>query len=101
MICKTKTVIYLTSKRDPLYKPSASARGVFWANSADDRLNLFSFFFLFVTKKTGFDVSCSGDNLHEVQIMFSWKNEKNISKCRLLKIVSRVLSVKVSQTTRA
>ena len=24
-ICKTKTVIYLTSKRDPFYKPSASA----------------------------------------------------------------------------
>ena len=36
-----------------------------------------------------------GDNLHEVQIMFSWKNEKNISKCRLLKIVPRMLSVKV------
>ena len=51
--------------------------------------------FLFITKKTGFDVSCSGDNLHEVQIMFSLKNEKNISKCRLLKIVPRVLSVKV------
>ena len=89
-ICKTKTVIYLTSKRDALYKPSASA---------DDRLNFsfffFFFFFLFITKKTGFDVSCSGDNLHEVQIMFSWKNEKNISKCHLLKIVHRVLSVKV------
>ena len=55
----------------------------------------FGFFFLFITKKTGFDVSCSGDNLHEVQIMFSWKNEKNISKCRLLKIVPSVLSVKV------
>ena len=70
---------------------------VFWANSADDRLNsfsffFFSFFFLFITKKTGFDISCSGDNLHEVQIMFSWKN---ISKCHLLKIVPRVLSVKV------
>ena len=68
---------------------------VFWANSADDRLNSFSFFFLFITKKTGFDVSCSGDNLHEVQKMFSWKNEKNISNCGLLKIVPRVLSVKV------
>ena len=55
----------------------------------------FFFFFLFITKKTGFDISCSADNLHEVQIMFSWKNEKNISKCRLLKIVPRVLSVKV------
>ena len=55
----------------------------------------FSFFFLFITKKTEFDISCSGDNLNEVQILFSWKNEKNISKCRLLKIVPRVLSVKV------
>ena len=27
--------------------------------------------------------------------MFSWKNEKNISKCRLLKIVPNVLIVKV------
>ena len=72
---------------------------MFWANSADDRLNSFSFFFLFVylfiTKKTGFDVSCSKDNLHEVQIMFSWKNEKNISKCCLLKIVPNVLIIKV------
>ena len=68
---------------------------VFWAYSADDRLNLFSFFFSFHYQENGFDVSCNGDNLHEVQIMFSWKNEKNISKCRLLKIVPRVLSVKV------
>ena len=94
-ICKTKTVIYLTSKSDALYKPSASAGKRLLAKSADDRLNSFSFFFLFITKKTGFDVSCSGDNLHEVQIMFSWKNEKSISKCRLLKIVPNVLIVKV------
>ena len=38
------------------------------AGSAGDRLNSF---FLFITKKTGFDISCSGDNLHEVQILFS------------------------------
>ena len=30
------------------------------------------------------------------QILFSGKNKKNISKCRLLKILPRVLSVKVS-----
>ena len=36
--------------------------------------------------------SCNGDNL---QILFSWKNEKNISKCRLLKILARVLGVMV------
>ena len=29
------------------------------------------------------------------QILFSGKNKKNISKCRLLKILPRVLSVKV------
>ena len=30
-----------------------------------------------------------------MQILFSWKNEKNISKCRLLKILPRVLGVMV------
>ena len=46
----------------------------------------------FITKKTGFDISCNGDNLHETQILFSWKNDKNISKC-LLKTLPRMLSV--------
>ena len=32
------------------------------------------------------------------QILFSGKNKKNISKCRLLKILPRVLSVKTSIT---
>ena len=48
-----------------------------------------------------------GDSLHEMsnpaketvcmkcQILFSGKNKKNISKCRLLKILPRVLSVKI------
>ena len=31
------------------------------------------------------------------QILFSGKNKKNISKCRLLKILPRVLSVKSYQ----
>ena len=48
----------------------------------------------FITKKTGFDISCNGDILHEMQILFSWKNDKNISKC-LLKTLPRMLSVKV------
>ena len=30
------------------------------------------------------------------QILFSGKNRKNISKCRLLKILLRVLSVKIA-----
>ena len=29
------------------------------------------------------------------QILFSWKNKKNIPKCRLLKILLRVLSLQV------
>ena len=33
------------------------------------------------------------------QILFSGKNKKNISKCRLLKILPRVLSVKRNQNT--
>ena len=49
----------------------------------------------FITKKTGFDISCNGDSLHEMQILFSWKNEKNISKCCLLKTLPRMLSVMV------
>ena len=48
----------------------------------------------FITKKTGFDISCNEDNLHEMQILFSWKNDKNISKC-LLKTLPRMLSVMV------
>ena len=32
----------------------------------------------------------------ECQILFSGKNKKNISKCLLLKILPRVLSVKLS-----
>ena len=40
----------------------------------------------------------------QCQILFSGKNKKNISKCRLLKILPRVLSVKpvgskIKQTT--
>ena len=50
--------------------------------------------FVFITKKTGFDISCNGDNLHEMQILFSWKNDKNISKC-LLKTLPRMLSFMV------
>ena len=34
------------------------------------------------------------------QILFSGKNKKNISKCRLLKILPRVLSVNVSKVLK-
>ena len=43
LICKTKTVIYLTSKRDALYKPSidrkTSSKWALCANSVEDKLN--------------------------------------------------------------
>ena len=51
------------------------------------------FFFLLPRKQIW--QSCNGDNLNEMQILFSWKNEKNISKCRLLKMFARVLGVMV------
>ena len=65
-----------------------------WANSADDKKKKKKIVICFITKKTGFDISCNGDNLHEMQILFPWKNDKNISKC-LLKTLPRMLSVMV------
>ena len=65
------------------------------ANSADDKLMIFVLFFFL--QKPGFDISCKlspGDNLHEMSKPVSEKNPKNISICRLLKILLRVLSVK-------
>ena len=51
-----------------------------------------------LSQKTGFDISCKLSPKETIcmkcQILFSGKNKKNISKCRLLKILPRVLSVK-------
>ena len=48
--------------------------------------------------KTGFDISCKSSPLETIcmkcQILFAGKNKKPISKCRLLKILTIVLSVK-------
>ena len=59
----------------------------------------------FISQKTRFDISCNKKQdwtfyamettCMKCQVLFSWKNEKNISKYRLLKILPRVLSVKV------
>ena len=53
--------------------------------------------FLIFPIKTEFDISCKLPPLEtfclKCQILFSGKNEKNISKCHLLKILTRVLSV--------
>ena len=69
-----------------------------WANSADDKKKKKKkgnkIVICFITKKSGFDISCNGDSLREMQILFSWKNDKNISKC-LLKTLPRMLSVMV------
>ena len=52
-----------------------------WENSADNKLMIFFIYF-------------PGDNLHEYQILFSEKNKKNISKCRLLNFLPSMQSVK-------
>ena len=67
-----------------------------WASSADDQWVIFFYFSL---RKTGFDISCKLSPLETIcmkcQNLFSRTNKNNISKCRLLKILPRVLSVKV------
>ena len=55
----------------------------------------FFFFFFFYYQENRVWQSCNGDNLHEMQILFSWRNEKNVSECRQLKILPRVLGVMV------
>ena len=64
-----------------------------WANSADDKLMMFSYF----SQKTGSDISCKLSPLETIcmkcQNQFSGKNKKNISICHLLKILYRVLSI--------
>ena len=50
--------------------------------------------FSYVSQKTGFDISCKLPPMEIVNIkcqdLFSGKNKKNISMCRLLKILPRV-----------
>ena len=65
--------------------------GIFSRRQIDD-------IFLIFFQKTGFDISCKLSPKETIcmkcHILFSEKNKKNISKCRLLKILPRVLSVK-------
>ena len=76
----------------------------FWTNSADDKLMIFLLSLIFLEekrrrrkKKKRFDISCKL-YLHEKLNSFFWKtNKKNISICRLLKFLSRVLRVKQSR----
>ena len=46
-----------------------------WANSADDKKKK-KIVICFITKKTGFDISYNGDNLHECKSCFLGRMEK-------------------------
>ena len=64
-----------------------------WAFSADDKMMLFFLFFpenriWHFMQIVSLETICM-----KCQILISGKNKKNISKCRLLKILPRVLSV--------
>ena len=55
------------------------------------------FFFLFFPENRFWyfmQIVSNADNFQEIQILLSEKNKKNILKCRLLKFLPRVLSVK-------
>ena len=51
------------------------------------------FFFLIFPRKKGFDSSCKESVCTKYQFLFSWKNEKNISKSYLLNFLLSMLSV--------
>ena len=58
-----------------------------------------NWYFSYFSQEMGFDISCKLSQLETIcmkcQIPFPEQNKKNISKCCLLKILSRVLSVKI------
>ena len=70
---------------------------VLWINTADDKLMIILLFF---PKQTGFDFSCKLFQMETIcmksQILFPGKTKKNISICRLLKFLSRMVSVKAT-----
>ena len=53
------------------------------------------FYFLFITKKRGFDIHAMEIVCMKFKSCFLGRMRKNISKCRLLKIIPRVLGVMV------
>ena len=67
---------------------------ILWANAADDKLTIFLLFF----SEIGFDISCNLSPMETIcmkcQVLFSGKNQKNISVCRQLTF-SSLLSVNV------
>ena len=93
------TILALTKKNSGINKASEM-----WGDSC--RKEHFQqttnwWYFSYFSMKTGFYISCKLSSKETIcmkwQILFSGKNKKNISKCRLLKILPRVLSVKQTQ----
>ena len=82
--------------RSEMYSSDFTTFFTFLAYSTDDKLVIFSDF----SSKIGSDISCKLSPLETIsmkcQILFSGKNKKTISLCRLLKILPRVLSTKHS-----
>ena len=63
-----------------------------WANWADDKLMLFLVFFLKIRIWHFMQMVSLGENLHGVSNSFFLESKKNISKCRLLKLVPSMQS---------
>ena len=72
-------------------------RHCLWANSAEDILKYFPYF----SRKIGFDFSCKLSPKETIcmkcQSLFSGKNKKNISGCRLLKFDPSMLSINANR----
>ena len=68
-----------------------------WATSVDDKLMMFFLFFTENGIQHFKQIVSNEDNLHEMSNLISWENKKNISKCCLLKISDRVLSVSIDR----
>ena len=67
-----------------------------WANSPDDKLMID--FFYFPENSLGISGQL-GHNLHEILKPIFWKTKRTLSRCRLLKFVPKMLSVKYKTTT--
>ena len=62
-----------------------------WANSADDNLVIF-FFYFYQKQYLTFHANCPHfGNLHEMSNPIFWHTKNNISTCRLMKILHRLL----------
>ena len=67
-----------------------------WANSADDKLMIF--FLIFLENRIWHFMQILLTICMECQILFSWKNNKNISKCHLLKFFTQHAKCNILRT---